>query len=53
VIEFRFKILRVPRKNINKVTDPTLREKLVRQNSSGERWIKENIRSDMRKPRPK
>jgi hypothetical protein len=50
---FRFKIPRVPSKNISSVRSPTLKEKLVRQNSSGERRLKEDIRSDIRRPGPR
>jgi len=53
IIELRFKILNVPRKNINNVREPTLKEKLVRQKSSRERGLIEEIRSAIRKPRPK
>ena len=53
MIAFRFKILKVLRKNISNVKNPTLREKVVRQNSTMERQVKESIRSEMGRPRPK
>ena len=50
MIEFRFRILRVPRRNISSVKNPTLKEKLVRQNSSRDKRLKKDMRIDIKRP---
>jgi len=53
MIEFRFRIFKDPRKNMTSVKSPTLKEKLIRQNSSGENLLKERSGSEMIDPRMK